>query len=796
MPPTLSESTARARVSPRWPRRLGVAAAASVVVAGLIAGPVPIAEADPPPTPEAAAPTPVEISPQLRKQSSVELTAAEQRDFRNEVPRSSERQARSNAAGETGTGGTPVGGEKNWLVLDDASGYGAASYQLMALGTNIEVWVQADLNYPADDCRNDGVRNVVTQQQAEYFADQFDNTMLPVESEYFSTAPARDGSEQVDVGFGAPLWELLGDGDPNYYVGDGDKTIALISNVRDANYYDPTTPEGQTYIAGFFSPIFNEAFDRNVMTIDSYDWLHRSGANPPDEEPGGLCSTKQAARPFMYEGTFAHEYQHLLEYYQDPLETSWLNEGLADYAQTLTGYVDTTLPPLDEGVDSHLSCYQGFFGTDSFPYCGAENSLTRWEDQGAPSTLSDYGIAYAFVTYVENQFGRQAISYLHTSGKQGLASLQAYLDDHAPGLTASDVVHDFLAQMAVDQLVDDGAKGLSRDQRDRFTADQLTSAIDWAWTGSYDSPGAPTNGADFVLGMADRPVNGNTIGKITFSGEQHYAPDPLEWTVDDHALYSGAGNDLDRTAVYQASVPADDPTLTLSTRYNIEQSWDFGVVQVSTDGGQSYQTVASADTTDDHDPQADPRIVDQLPGLSGRSDGYVPQTYDLSDYAGQDVLISFRYLTDAAVNGNDDDEPGWWIRDVRVGSELITDGTSTDGARTITEISPVPVEAWNVQAVGWSLNGKRVAHAELRVHKDGTAKLGKGKARKLFKKADRVGFLVTADDSTELINKYANYTLTVNGVTQPGGGTGTDLVADRAAPADRLPTSHRRAINY
>lgn len=764
---------------------------------GLAAIPAATVAADPLPK-KTAAERPTadvkDIGPELRKQRNVKLSKAEQDTFASRAP-AARSQRRARTAAETGTGGVPVGGEKNWMILDDTASYSATSFKLAALGDNIEVWVQSDLNYPSGDCRNDGVRNVVTDEQAQYLADEFDNTMLPKESEFFSTAPARDGSKQTDIGFGGPLWDVIGGGDPDYFVGDGNKTVALISNVRDANYYEPNTPDGATYIAGFFSPTFNEAFDRNVMTIDSYDWLHRTGENPPDETPGGLCSPKQAARPYSYEGTFAHEYQHLLEYYTDGAESTWLNEGLSDYAQTLVGYVDTTIPYGRKGADSHITCYQGFYGSTDFPYCGAENSLNRWEDQGSPSILSDYGMAYAFVTYIENQFGRGAISYLHTSKEPGLQSLQTYLDDNAPGLKATDVLHDFLAQMSLDRLIDNGAKGLKKDAKSRFTADELSSAIDWSWTGSFDSPGAPTNGADYVLGIADRPVNARTIGKIKFSGAASYAPDPLAWTNNDSALYGGTGDELDNTAVYQASVPADDPNLTISTKYNIEQGWDFGVVQVSTDGGKTYQTVSSADTTGDHDPAAEGRIVDQLPGLSGLSDGYVDQSFDLSDYAGKDILLSFRYLTDAASNGNNDDPSGWWIRDVKIGDTVITDGTTLEGAKSATEISAIPVDGWTLQAVGWSLDGKRVSHADIKVADDGSASVSAKKAKKLFKKADRIGFLVTADDGGETATKYASYKLVVNGVTQPGGGGDTAATTGSASAAEKLPTSTRRTIN-
>ena len=122
-----------------------------------------------------------------------------------------------------------------------------------------------------------------------------------------------------------------------------------MSNVRDQNYSTPKTPDGATYIGGFFTSTLNNALDRNVMTIDSWDWIHRTGANPPGEvPPDGTAdirsSSTEKARPRNYEGIFAHEYQHLLHYYTDPGEDTWLNEGLSDYAQTLVGYVDTTIP--------------------------------------------------------------------------------------------------------------------------------------------------------------------------------------------------------------------------------------------------------------------------------------------------------------------------------------------------------------------------------------------------------------------------------------------------------------------
>ena len=186
--------------------------------------------------------------------------------------------------------------------------------------------------------------------------------------------------------------------------------MALIDNVRDDNYY--TFPAAPTYIAGFFSAQFNELFDRNVMTIDAFDWAHRSGANPADEPTADLC-TSRPARARLYEGTFAHEWQHLLHYYTDPFESTWMNEGLSDWAQTLTGYVNTAATVFDKGADSHIYCFQGF-GSVQTPFnpnprdCGGpENSLNLWGEGNPNAVLADYGNAYSLMQYLSDHFGER-----------------------------------------------------------------------------------------------------------------------------------------------------------------------------------------------------------------------------------------------------------------------------------------------------------------------------------------------------------------------------------------------------
>ncbi len=239
-----------------------------------------------------------------------------------------------------------VGTQRVWFANDDTDFVYLKTFTLRAVSAHLEVWVANDLQFPAGDCRN-GPRTVITDADVNYFVDEFESNIYPKESATFSIPPARDGSQ-----INESLLPLTG-GDEEalesfLFPGDGAKIVTFIDNVRDDNFYDTNNANGLTYIGGFFWSFFNELGDRNMMTLDAFDWIHRTRENPPNEPSSDLC-TSAPARPLLYEGTFAHEYEHLLEYYADADETSWVNEGLADWAQTLTGYVDPLHPDHEDG---------------------------------------------------------------------------------------------------------------------------------------------------------------------------------------------------------------------------------------------------------------------------------------------------------------------------------------------------------------------------------------------------------------------------------------------------------------
>jgi len=674
-----------------------------------------------------------------------------------------------------------VGDAKKWLALNDASGQiYVKDYTLRGLGDHIQVWVANSTAFPEGDCRDELGLSTITDEQVSGFVSEFDTNIYPKESETFSVPPSRDGTGGADLagalGQPADYWKVDAD--------QSDDIVVLVDNVRDANYYDPSTPDGQTYIAGFFYSVFNEYVDRNVMTIDAYDWLHRTGVTPPDNSADAdylACTEEQGStrpygvsRPRMYEGTFAHEYQHLLEYYEDPDEESWINEGLSDWAQTLVGYVDPSVPADQPEADGHLACFQGYLSEN---FGGPENSLTEWGDQGGPEILCDYGAAYGFMEYLESHYGEDFMTALHRHDGNGLEGLDAVLDSVGADVSAQQTIHDWLAAMALDGALKKGPSAL------RIAT--MKAKINWANPQAYESPGAPPNGADYVrLRRADGSyLSAGQLNSLSFNGTSTLEPLPVEWeeaatppdataegtTCGDvpagsgpAALYSGCGENLDRSIVRQVSVPDGGADLTFDALWDTEVGWDYGYVQVSTDGGATWSSLATEDTTSEHDPGAVSAVVDQLPGFTGDSGTWQPQSADLSAYAGQDVLVAFRYITDPGVN-----EAGFWVRDIAVGDTALP--STLDGWQSITEVNPTEVSGFTVQLVGYDTKGngfRKVLH--LNGSFDGTLS-GKALARGLGKKATVVAALVTYDDPTESSFQYARYTLRANGVTQPGG---------------------------
>ncbi len=662
----------------------------------------------------------------------------------------------------------PVGTVRTWLGLRATTNQLLLKpYTLRGVGNKVEIWVANNLAFPTGDPRNAVPGSVeVTDAQVQSMVNEFDNTMFPIETAAFSTPPDRDGTNEL-------LFEIFGI--QLDFTGEGDNTVVLVDNVQDGNFFD--LANNPTYIAGFFHPTFNLLADRNIMTIDGFDWLHRTGTNPPND-PTGDPATSRPARPLLYEGVFAHEWQHLLMSYADPSEHTFMNEGLSDVAQTLVGYVDATLTIDQIGNDSHINSYLGWstVQTPANPNPrnagGPQNSLNLWDEFEAETNgaavLADYGHTYAFLLFLFDRYGVDFISRLHNDAAlQGLASLQAALADE--GVDLYTAMHDFQSATLLDRLVDKPLGIVIGESKGDVTSENLNSTVNLDNPMSYAAPGAAPNGADYVLlrNAGGQPLKGKDVKSIKFQGATTLPPLPLLWSVvtddpdspGDAVLWSGDTPNTDSMAVTSVTVPAADPTLRFDAKYGAELDFDYWFVYASTDGGASYTNITG---TAVDNPRVSESTIGFGPGISGTTDGFEPHEFDLSAYAGQEILLAFRYVTDPLVN-----EGGLLIDDVTVGGTLISDG-NLEPFSSPSEVSPTPVNNFNVQV--WGINrdlNVAVQVADLNGKSSFSLGLLQTLVLKLF---PEVVVIVAYDEPTEQVRQYAPYKLTVNGVVQEGGG--------------------------
>ncbi|WP_404456009.1 immune inhibitor A [Virgibacillus necropolis] len=505
-------------------------------------------------------------------------------------------------------------------------------YTLRSVGENVEIWVANDLGFPEGDPRPD---QVVTQEQVDKLAAEFDSNIYPTVTNFFGTPDSLTGSNAV--------LEDIGAVPEGYYENGNDKIMLLVSNIPDENYTDPTYP---FFVAGFFWQTLEMYTDRNIISIDSNNWEER------------LEST--------FYGTTIHEMQHLIHADNDSDETSWLNEGFSGFAEYLGGY-------------GHP------YGHINFFLDHPENSLVNWDEhvdaETGPETLADYGVSYLFTLYNYEQFGEDFILDVAKSPLNTIDSYEQAYKDNGINETFQSVYEKFVAAVLIDDQDNiKGKKGIygfdSIDLREVPVDDGevrgMTVNLDKAKL--YEKDGVPAWGADYQVLDFD-----SKIKNITFDGIDFL---PIQWeTVADpqdesnQVFWGGNSSEADNNLIFKADLTGTtDPTLTFDHLKQIEEQWDFGVVQVSTDQGETWTSLANENTRSDVVDAGYPTIKENLPGFTGVSENWAEESFDLSAYVGQEVYISFRYLTDWSYQ-----EEGWFVDNIEIPEiGLSFDGTSTD----------------------------------------------------------------------------------------------------------------------
>ncbi|QUI21425.1 immune inhibitor A [Vallitalea pronyensis] len=495
------------------------------------------------------------------------------------------------------------GGNKIFLGHDELGSPYLKTYTLRGIGQHIEVWIADDLTYPDDRPTPE-----ITQEQVDRVVDVFDKTIYPKDTDFFGDTDSHTGNH-------ATLPGMIGL-EPDYYVAeDGvERVILLVDNIRDTYYHNPSYP---LIIAGFYAPGYQDYFDRNVINLTARSWAERL-----DE----------------WFGTVAHEFQHLIHDDNDSSEETWLNEGMSDFAEYLC------------------------FGTHPQSHVNAfidkpENSLVTWDEHGdaatGPETLSDYGQAYLLQLYIKDALGEDFIKTLARNEKQGIESVNEVLAQAGEDYDFEELFRRFSIAVAIDTFLPGWGD---------YYFDSIDVNVNFESALAFDKDGVPAWGADYKVLQADGPIHNIKINGIEFMPiPWQVKEDPVKGTV----LWGNNGHLMDNQLIFKADLTgASSPVLTFDTFVDIEPMWDAGMVQVSTDNGNTWTSLANENTVgQDTFPLNDqaPQIYNNLPGLSRNDQAWGSESFDLSTYAGQEVLVGFRYMTDAGYN-----DTGWFIDNIAI----------------------------------------------------------------------------------------------------------------------------------
>ena len=117
--------------------------------------------------------------------------------------------------------------------------------------------------------------------------------------------------------------------------------------------------------------------------------------------------------------------------------------------------------------------------------------------------------------------------------------------------------------------------------------------------------------------------------------------------------------------------------------YTLESSYDGGVVEISTDGGSTWDDLGPAMTVNGYSGSISSSFGSPIGGrqaFTGAAPSYQETVADLSAWAGASALIRFRMASDESVGST-----GWYVDDVSVlsGGEWFSIGASAPGASSM-----------------------------------------------------------------------------------------------------------------
>ena len=320
-----------------------------------------------------------------------------------------------------------------------------------------------------------------------------------------------------------------------------------------------------------------------------------------------------------FDATLAHEFQHMVHWNVNPADETWVDEGSAELASSLTS------PVRAAGGASQ-------FGRQP------DVQLTAWSES---STSPHYESAFLFMQYFVDRYGGpDALRGLFAEQGRPPETFDRYLARAGYGVDFDQVFQDWVVANLLDDPRVEGGRYFHERSDPRMT---LLGRL---------RPGEPPlaervhqYAADYVELVGD---GGNV--EILFEGAPTVRLAGADPTSGRKLWWSNRGDGLDTFMTRRfdlAGVAA--ATLHFNLWYDTERDYDYFYVMASRDGGASWQVLRGALASD-----ANPTGNAVGPGYSGRSgpDGpaWVREQVDLTPFAGGEVLLRFEYVTDQAYN--------------------------------------------------------------------------------------------------------------------------------------------------
>lgn len=200
---------------------------------------------------------------------------------------------------------------------------------------------------------------------------------------------------------------------------------------------------------------------------------------------------------------------------------------------------------------------------------------------------------------------------------------------------------------------------------------QSTLGGKWTTPTVVDWEDVSTKGTSFLLDQANSPLGKNNQAiRVNLPQKKTPVNTPAAGTYE---YWGGQKDEMDTNMVTSVDLTGKtSATLTFDAWYDIEEQWDFAFVQVSTDNGATWKSLGNQNTRSDVVPEGYPTILNSMPGLTGKSNGWEAQSFDLTAYAGQKVQLRLRYATDWGTS-----HIGFFADNVKVvadGQTIVEDG--------------------------------------------------------------------------------------------------------------------------